>query len=111
MNSEDEAFPLRTNFELTRILSVYNGSNDVQISKDYGHYKSFIEHSYKENKQTNNVPLTKFNKSVAPHNFTFVMGSKYNILSRSFCEYGIRDEKAKDLLKWLEDTLSSHMRF
>ena len=111
MNLEDEAFPLRTNFELTRILSAYNGSNDVQITKNFGRPKPFITHSYKENKQTNSVQMTEFNKSVAPHNFTIVRGSEYNILSRSFCEYGISGEKGKDLLKWFEDTLFSHMRF
>jgi hypothetical protein len=111
MNLEDDAFPLRTNYELTRILSAYNGSNDVQISKHFSRFESFISQSYKENKQTNSLDLTQFNKTVVPHNLTIVMGSKFNVLSRNFCEYGINDEKSKDFLKWLEDTLSSQIRF
>lgn len=89
-------FPLRTNYELTRILTAYNGSNEVEIVKGINRR---IKKSWIENKQRNRMQSTSVNKSIAPHNITIAKGYAYCILNRQFCEYAIRDEKVKDLLK------------
>jgi hypothetical protein len=106
LNMASSEFPLRTNYELTRILTAYNGSNEVEIVKYISRKR--IDFSWRENKQTNQIEmiLGVENKTVAPHNFTIVKGYAYCVLSRQFCEYAIRNEKVKDLLKWGEDTWS-----
>jgi hypothetical protein len=104
LNMAGSEFPLRTNYELTRILTAYNGSNEVEIIK--GINRRRIEKSWIENKQTNRMESTSINKSVAPHNFTIAKGYAFCVLNRQFCEYAVCNEKVKDLLKWGEDTYS-----
>lgn len=109
LNLDDDAFPLRTNYELTQILTAYNGSNEMAIFKNYE--RDNYEFSWIEDKNINQMNSTSAKKSPAPHNFTVVSGSYYYILNRDFCEYGIRSsETSRDLLKWLEDTKLPEIR-
>lgn len=102
-------FPLRTNFELTRILTAYNGSNEVEVIKE--NLDELVNRSWIENKKTNSLePGTKI-KSAVPHNFILVIGYPLNVLSRQFCQYATSNKKVKDLLKWLEDASSPHKMY
>lgn len=97
-------FPLRTNYELTRILSIYNGSNEIEIIRNFP--KNRIAYSWRKNETENKMIKTTIRKSNPPHNFTIVKGYAYCVLHRNFVEYAVRDSKARDLLKWGEDTFS-----
>ena len=41
-----------------------------------------------------------------PHDIDIVRGSAYGVFSREFVEFIIKDPRARDLLKWSEDTFS-----
>lgn len=96
-------FPLRTNYELTRILNMYNGSNEIEISEIN---EERTKYSWFENKQDNSMSKTDTIKSLAPHNYTIKKCSAYITAHRGFVEYAIRDRRALDLLKWAEDAYS-----
>jgi len=50
---------------------------------------------------------TNKQKSKAPYNITIYKNLAYNIYSRNFLKWAIRDsEKAKALLEWSKDTLT-----
>jgi hypothetical protein len=95
---------LRTNYELTRILKVYNGSNEIEIIKKI--ILERVKFSWVESKEKNKVIKTNRTKIAAPHNYTIVKGYAYVVLNRGFIEYALRDKKAQDLLKWGQDTWS-----
>lgn len=88
-------FPLRTNYELTRILHIYNGSSEIEISNDM-HFER-IEYSLFESKQLDNLIMDTMNPS---HGYKIVKGSSNGVMSRQFVTYAVEDQKAKDLLEW-----------
>ena len=102
INMASSEFPLKTNYELTRILNVYNGTNEVEIIKNINPRR--VSSSWKLIK--GKLEITNETKSEPPHGFRIVKGSAYCILSRSFVEYVLTSKKANDLLKWAEDTYS-----
>lgn len=97
-------FPLRTNYELMRILKVYNGSNEIEIIKRINIDR--IKLSWVESKEKNKIIKTNRTKKAPPHGFIIVKGYAYCVLYRDFVEYAITDPKAKDLLIWGQDTFS-----
>ena len=101
INLASEVFPLKSNFELVRILKVLNGSNDIEgkpaQTKRFSH--SFVETSF--------IPLdTHKVKAPPPHNLTIVKNSAYGSFSRGFVHYLLHDPVAQDLLEWSRDTYS-----
>lgn len=106
---EEFDFPLRTNYELTRILTAYNGSNEIEIIKD--DLGELISKSWIENRKTNLIEPGTKSKSAVPHNFTLVTGYPFNVMSREFCQYATSNEKVNDLLQWLEDVGSPHKMY
>ncbi|KAK2174637.1 hypothetical protein NP493_787g01058 [Ridgeia piscesae] len=94
INVAGEAFPLRTNAEIVKILKIYNGANDIE-----GVYGRRIKRFRKLRKTgQKNPPI--------PHHFDVVKGSAYGIFSRAFVEFLLTDTKAKDLLQWSRKTYS-----
>lgn len=93
---------MRTSYELTRILEVYNGSNEIEIIKRM--IPSRIQFKWVE--QNDKIVKTNESKSPAPHGYKIVKGYAYVVLARDFVEYAIRDRRAIDLLEWGRDTWS-----
>ena len=102
-------FPLKTNYELTRILNMYNGSNEIEILKHIGPKRISIVW------KTLDFPVdgsflyvveTNTSKASPPHGYKIAKGSAYAVFSRKFVEYAITSQNAKDLLKWSVDTYS-----
>lgn len=104
VNMASTEMPLRTNYELTRILDVYNGSNEVEIIKSISPNR--IKYEWIEDKVEGKLTMTNKTKSAVPHGYKIVKGYAYCLLARRFVEYAIFDPKAKDLLEWSKDTWS-----
>lgn len=106
LNLASTEFPLRTNFELVKILTIYNGSNDIEILKRMR--KNRIKYKWKVVRGSSEERLisTKIEKTDPPHNFTIVKGVAYCAFSREFVDYVVHDKFVKDLLEWGQDTYS-----
>ena len=102
LNMASSEFPLKTNYELTRILHVYNGTNEVEIIKIFG--MSRVDKSWQVSDGV--IKQTNISKSAPPHGFRIVKGSAYCVLSREFIAYVMASKQAKDLLAWGQDTYS-----
>ena len=85
-------FPFRSYNELVQILTIYNGSNELEMVRNFP-LEDRIKYSVG----------TEILKSPPPHNYSITKGYINAVLHRKFVEYGVLDQRAKDLLKWLED--------
>lgn len=102
LNTASSEFPLRTNFEMTRILNMYNGTNEIEIIKSFNRRR--IDVAWKV---LNGVLVsTNRSKSPPPHNFKIVKGSAYGVFSRAFVEYALTNSRVNDLIEWGVDTWS-----
>jgi hypothetical protein len=104
LNAASSFLPLRTNYELVRILGMYNGANDIGVNKnsDFDHrfiYQTILNFTGKQAIQTDRL------KDPPPHNFTILMGSNYIACTRSFVDYVINNKKSHDLISWSQDML------
>ncbi|RUS71568.1 hypothetical protein EGW08_020671 [Elysia chlorotica] len=79
-----QEFPLKTNFELVKILKAFNGANNQEGT---------IETAEKERWE---VP--------PPHGIRPVKGSIHTIINRATVDFIINSPVAKDFLAWLWDT-------
>lgn len=104
LNLASSEFPLRTNYELTRILMIYNGSNEIEIIKKISPNR--IKYKWYESKEKKKMIMTNTSKPNPPHDYKIVKGYAYCVLSRKFIEYALKDQRAKDLLEWGKDTWS-----
>ncbi len=73
-------FPLKTNYELVKILSVYNGTNEIEITNGTA-FAIRYKYKYEENADGKILPTDIFLEK-PPHNFTVMKGYTVNIL---FC--------------------------
>ena len=103
LNSASTMFPLRTNFEMTKILRMYNGSNEMEIIKG-GVNSDRYETSYLIDPATYEVVNTGVRKIPPPYNFTIIKCSNYCVISKSFTDYIINSKYGRDLLAWFNDT-------
>lgn len=106
MNLASTEFPLLTNKELAHILTFYNGSNEIEIVQNISPDR--IQYSWFENKKSLKLEVKNRNKKKEgpPHGFVIKKGYANVVIDRKFAEYVIGDSKARDLLKWGEDTYS-----
>ena len=72
--------PLRTNYELVKILNIYNGTNEVEIKNESQERYSYLPSP--------------------PHNYSIYKGSTNGVLSRQFVEYVLTNERVRDLIEW-----------
>ncbi|XP_052251983.1 beta-1,3-galactosyl-O-glycosyl-glycoprotein beta-1,6-N-acetylglucosaminyltransferase-like isoform X2 [Dreissena polymorpha] len=86
INLTGQEFPLKTNYELVRILQAYNGSNDIE-----GTFKRASTDRW----QRNGAP---------PHNITAIKGSVHIVANRGFVDFILHDQRAHDLLNWTRQT-------
>lgn len=85
INLTGQEYPLRTNYELVRILMTYNGANDMEGT---------VKRANKDRWNTLPPP---------PHNLTATKGSVHIIANRGFVDFAINNQKAKDLLEWVKN--------
>lgn len=98
-------FPLRTNYELARILRIYNGSNEIEIVHSIDPRR--LEYVWAEDKDLNEMkPIDFKNASNVPSNYAIKKGYAYVVVHRGFAQYAVRDERALGFLKWIQDTYS-----
>lgn len=86
INLTGREFPLRTNYELVKILKIYNGSNDGEGT---------IKRANKDRWEIGEKP---------PHNIHPVKGSVHVTLNRKFVEYLVNNSVAADFLTWVNRT-------
>jgi hypothetical protein len=101
LNTASSFLPLRTNLELTKIFTLYNGSSDVAIERGTSteRWKYIHEHN-----STIKMPQNTWrNKTAPPHDFEIVKGSNYIAASRVFVDYIINSQYGKDVAKWGQD--------
>ncbi len=97
--SGDE-FPLKTNYELVKILSLYNGVNDIDIN--FG--SEFRDRTiYRYRIRNNKLISTNKLKDKPPHGYKIMKGHTNAALSREFVHYILTDNKVKDLINWSKD--------
>ncbi|CAG5135389.1 unnamed protein product, partial [Candidula unifasciata] len=106
LNMPGQEFPLRTNFEMVKIIQKYNGNNDI-LGFTAPPVKMFwftTKFEYVTDDKTGNKMLisTKKKHQIPPHNMTVVKGSAYGTFSRAFVQFVIHDPVAKDLLQWAQ---------
>ena len=114
MNTAGQAFPLKTNREIVQILSLYNGSNDIEglYGRKYLNFR-FVKEWKEVGLDTNNPRLEETGKPHVkpPHNLDIIKGSAYGIFSRDFVHYLINDPVAKDFYEWCKLTWSPDEQF
>ncbi|PVD27135.1 hypothetical protein C0Q70_12287 [Pomacea canaliculata] len=82
INLTGQEFPLRTNFELVRILTAYNGANDVE---------SIVKRANKERWAS---------AGPTPHGIILVKGAVHIAVNRDFVDYVLHSPVAQDFLNW-----------
>ncbi|XP_061184707.1 beta-1,3-galactosyl-O-glycosyl-glycoprotein beta-1,6-N-acetylglucosaminyltransferase-like [Saccostrea echinata] len=80
--SRGQEFPLRTNYEIVKILKIYNGANDLE---------STIKRANKVRWLAAGTP---------PNQIRPVKGSVHITVNRKFVEYVVNNPVAKDFLNW-----------
>ena len=104
INIASQAFPLKTNAELVRILKVYNGANDIEGIFGGRIIRSRFQLEWLEGKGT--IARTGKKHSPPPHDIDIVRGSAYGTFSRGFVEFLLNNTMARDLLEWSRHTYS-----
>jgi beta-1,3-galactosyl-O-glycosyl-glycoprotein beta-1,6-N-acetylglucosaminyltransferase/N-acetyllactosaminide beta-1,6-N-acetylglucosaminyltransferase/mucin type N-acetylglucosaminyltransferase 3 len=109
INTAANAYPLKTNAEITKILKIYNGANDVKATVygsslrwEYKHIEPDVVHGDPDGE----VIRTQQHLPPPPHNLTIVKGSAYAVFSRGFVDYIVNDKVAQDYLRFCRDTFS-----
>jgi hypothetical protein len=108
INLASQAFPLKTNLEMVKILKIYNGSNDIEGMKNKVKTARFIprwEESFLPSGGTR-VEKTNLTNPDPPYNISIVRGSAYGIFSRAFVDFIVNDKRAQALLEWSRYTFS-----
>ena len=111
INLAGTAMPLKTNWEIVQVLSMYNKANDIEGLMPNQTIKERFSHKWivsNVTNDTNRIGMVKTNitKSPPPHNLNIIRGSAYGSFSRGFINYVLNDRVAKDFLDWSMDTYS-----
>ena len=94
---------MKTNYQMTRILNMYNGTNEIEILKKINRLRIEVSWHVVDGHLQPNTNLTK---AKPPHDFKIVKGLAYGVFSRSFIVYALASQYARDLLEWAIDTYS-----
>jgi hypothetical protein len=101
-NLASTEFPLKTNYEIVKILKLFNGANDIEVIKDINP----LIYKYKWILKNDSLFKTNIKKEDPPHGFILAKGLTYGVFSYEFIDYAINNKYSIDLLKFLEDTYS-----
>ncbi|XP_078331661.1 N-acetyllactosaminide beta-1,6-N-acetylglucosaminyl-transferase-like isoform X3 [Crassostrea virginica] len=110
INLPAQEFPLKTNNEIVKILKIFNGTSSIESTYD-GRFEYRVNESYIVNPKTLKVESTGRRKDPPPHNIIVGKGSAYGAFSRKFVDFAVNDIKAREILKWTEDTFSPDETF
>ncbi|KAH3870381.1 beta-1,3-galactosyl-O-glycosyl-glycoprotein beta-1,6-N-acetylglucosaminyltransferase-like [Dreissena polymorpha] len=86
INLTGQEFPLRTNYELVRILEAFNGSNDIM---------GLLKRANRDRWRKAGPP---------PHNITALKGAVHIVANRGYVKFILHDKRAHDLLNWTRQT-------
>lgn len=106
INTAATAYPVRTAAEMTRILKIYNGANDIEGIYGRRVLKSRFQVEWIENTELNHVARSGRRNVLPPHDIDVVRGSAYGIFSRAFVQFLLTDQRAVDLLNWSRKILT-----
>ncbi|XP_061186525.1 beta-1,3-galactosyl-O-glycosyl-glycoprotein beta-1,6-N-acetylglucosaminyltransferase 4-like [Saccostrea echinata] len=88
INLTGQEFPLRTNYELVRILTIFNGSNEAEGLMNWN---ADVERRWSS-------------AGTPPHNIHLIKGAVHVTLNRETVEYMVNNPIAKEFLKYLHKT-------
>ena len=114
LNTAANAYPLKTNAEIVKILKIYNGTNDIRAVMSKSPYlvkRWNYEYYERKSGPFYVVKTAKRPYRPPPHNLTIVKGSAYAAFSRDFVHYLVNDKIAKDFLEWCRLTYSPDEHF
>ncbi|ESO12380.1 hypothetical protein HELRODRAFT_141556, partial [Helobdella robusta] len=105
INLTGQEFPLRTNFELVKILKIFNGSNDITGSQ----LKSRVNYVWKHrwSKTYQQTVLYKTQQKKKPYEFlnlTFYKGETHGLFASKMTEFIIESKEGKTFFDWCKDT-------
>jgi hypothetical protein len=108
LNVASSEFPLKTNLEITRILRLFNGANDIEVMRYVIESRVFYKWKamFDKNEKKFYLENTGIRKPDPPHNFTIVKGLAYGVFSLGFVKFILNDKHANDLLEWMADIYS-----
>ena len=104
INIASQAFPLKTNTEIVKILKIYNGSNDIEGL--FGEHVMRHRFGRVWEVRRGRMSRTARKHSPPPHDIDIVRGSAYGTFSRGFVEFLLNNTIARDLLEWSRHTYS-----
>ncbi|XP_050409404.1 beta-1,3-galactosyl-O-glycosyl-glycoprotein beta-1,6-N-acetylglucosaminyltransferase [Patella vulgata] len=104
LNLSGQEFPLRTNFEIVKILKYFNGANDIETfdlprSQEWRYN---VKHRILEDKMYNSQET----KTEFQYNLSLSKGSAYGMFTRGFIQFILQDDIVQKFLEWLQDTYS-----
>ncbi|XP_076445032.1 N-acetyllactosaminide beta-1,6-N-acetylglucosaminyl-transferase-like isoform X2 [Babylonia areolata] len=104
-NLPSQQFPLKTNLELVKILTIYNGANDIEGISTVSRMLTVrftFKHVYRQDGASGRLRVVRTTEKheKPPHNITVVKGSAYGVFSRDFVDYVLHDRRAQGLLEW-----------
>ena len=113
LNLCGQDFPLYVNQGIVQALQALSGRTNAEscelTNSTRGRTSSHYE--VKERATDHNIHeryqwfMTGKKKTPPPYGIKIYKGSSYIAGTRKFCEYAVHEEKAKELLKWLNDTV------
>ncbi|XP_070194660.1 beta-1,3-galactosyl-O-glycosyl-glycoprotein beta-1,6-N-acetylglucosaminyltransferase 3-like [Littorina saxatilis] len=101
LNLAGQEFPLRTNLEIIRILTILNGTNDIEsfpMPRWFRHRFTF-KHEVKDGK----LVKTSAPKDPPPFEAQVRKGTQYGAFSRAFVATIFYDDVAKSILDYFKD--------
>ncbi|CAF3781492.1 unnamed protein product, partial [Adineta steineri] len=110
LNIASSELPLKTNSELVKILSIYQGHNDIEgiWKKRNMERTDYVWQTLNKtgDRYGSHLKNTGIKKQPPPDNLLIFKGSAYGAFSRAFVEFVLTNEVAKRLLEWSRDTYS-----
>ena len=104
INLPAQEYPLKTNAEIVKILKILNGT--CSIESVYKVFHKRTNEIYFVNPWSLKVKGTGLLKRPPPYSVVVGKGSAYGAFSRKFVDFAVNDMKAREILKWTEDTFS-----
>lgn len=110
LNLAGQEFPLRTNREIVEILTLLNGTNDIEVGKYVRglrwRYLSRVIPDVEQGFRFDGQKRDKLGLNV-----TLFKGSAYGAFSRRFVQFLLLDRRAQRLRHWLADTFAPEETF
>ncbi|ELU01807.1 hypothetical protein CAPTEDRAFT_35303, partial [Capitella teleta] len=104
LNVAGSEFPLRTNLEMVRILSLLNGTNDIEQYP----FPAALHHRWQRiHRIVGNAPVATLEaKQPFFPPVPLKKGCSYNLFSRQFVQWILTNETVQRFVKWTESTSS-----